>query len=364
MKRRTFIKETGMASLVIGATPLLSCEQNSPLKILVLGGTNFVGPAVVDAAIEKHHDITLFNRGLTNPQLYSDLSLIKGDRLNGPSSYESLANQQWDVVIDVWPEHAQLVDEATSVLQNSTSHYIFISSIAVYQDFQEVGLNELSKVVTLEGDHSTWGYAEEKLAAEEYIRDRFPRNHTIIRPGPIKGWRDPALDLLYWIIKLKRDESIIAPGSGEDPIQFIDVRDVGRFALHAIDNGLYGTYNCVGPENEALIWRDLLAKMKNYLSSDTKLIWASEDFLAENKISSFSDLPLWAPLSEDRGFMQISNEKMIRSGFNYTPIEKTFEDCLRWYKTSVTNEIAFGTDKAPLGLNRKKELALINQLVN
>lgn len=321
-----------------------------------------MGPAIVNAAIRGNHRITLYNRGITNPGLFPNLRLIQGDRESGISAYESLRKEKWDVVIDVWPEVSRLVDEATQALTGYTHHYIFISSIAVYDNYQEVGLTEESDVVSLQPALEMWGYSEEKLNAENIIRNRFPEHHTILRAGPIKGWRDTAMDLLYWCIKLNRDNRIIAPGSGNDPLQFIDVKDVGGFAIQAAEKNLRGTYNVTGPRNEQLLWKEFLTTAKKHFKSKTELIWASEDFLRQNNIQSFTDLPLWAPLSEDRGFMQISNNKLRNTGFQFTPFVKTFDDCLNWYKKGPNSDIKFGTPETGVGIERSREQKLIKMI--
>ncbi len=362
MERREFIIKSAAASVILSMNSMFSYgSPKDKLKILVLGGTYFVGPSIVNAALQNNHSVTLFNRGITNPKLFPTLILIKGDREQGIEAYAPLKKEQWDVVIDVWPEKSKLVDEATSALMNHTKHYVFISSIAVYNNYQQVGLNEEYEVVNLALEKNEWGYPEEKLAAELFVRDRFQDNHTILRAGPIKGWRDPALDILYWCIKLNRDDSIIAPGSGLDHLQFIDVNDVGRFAIMASENKILGVYNCTGPKKEPLLWGDFLEISKKQFNSQTKLIWASEDFLTTNRVSSFTDLPLWTPLSED-GFMQISNNKLIQTGFEFTPISETLDDCMRWFRNNMDANIKFGTNDADIGLERSKELELIDKL--
>ncbi len=362
MKRRGFIKKTAAAGVILGLNPIFSCSSTkTKLKILVLGGTYFVGPSIVNAAIQNKHSVTLFNRGITNPKLFPKLNFIYGDRKLGMEAYVPLQKEQWDVVIDVWPQKSKLVDEATRALMHHTKHYIFVSSIAVYRDFEQVGLNEQYKVVNLDLKKREWDYPEEKLASELFVKDRFKNNHTILRAGPIKGWRDPALDLLYWCIKLNRDAKIVAPGSGMDHLQFIDVKDVGRFAVSALENKLLGTYNCTGPKKEALVWKDFLDNAKRQFNSQTELVWANEDFLRTNKVSSFGNLPLWTPLSED-GFMQISNTKMIQTGFVFTPIHETLNDCIRWYRNNMDTTLKFGTDMIDLGLERTRELKLIDKL--
>lgn len=361
MERREFLVKSVSASVLFSMSSLLSCGPQKKLKILVLGGTFFVGPSIVNAALQNNHSVTLFNRGITNPTLFPNLDLIKGDREQGIEAYAPLKKEQWDIVIDVWPEKSKLVDEATAALKNNTRHYIFISSIAVYNNFQQVGLNEEYEVVSLELDKNEWSYPEEKLAAELFVKERFKDNHTILRGGPIKGWRDPAVDILYWCIKLNRDDAIIAPGSGLDHLQFIDVKDIGKFAIIAAENKFSGVYNCTGPGKDPLLWKDFLEGAKKQFNSQTKLIWASEDFLRANNVSSFSDLPLWTPLSED-AFMQISNEKLVQTGFEFTPISETLGDCMRWFRNNKEANIKFGTSKVDTGLERSKELELIEKI--
>ncbi len=359
MDRRHFLKRSAAAGIAANSLLLSACSSSTKrLRVLVLGGTQFVGPAVVNAALKAGHEVTLFNRGITNPQLFGDLRLIKGDREQGIAAYRPLTMEKWDIVIDVWPEVATLVDEATSALQDVASHYVFISSIAVYNNFQEVGLHEESRTVSLDTAREQWTYSEEKAAAEQLVRERFLDRHTLLRPGPIKGWRDPAFDLLYWCIKLQRDDAIIAPGSGNDPLQFIDVKDVGRFAVHAASNGLSGTYNVTGPTPNQVLWKDFLVMAKAHLQSNTDLVWVDEAFLGEHNVYSFSDLPLWAPLSEDKGFMQISNKKLVNTGFQLTPISQTLDDCLKWHQAAIPT-LAFGTEEVGVGLAAAREQMLL-----
>ena len=335
-----------------------ACQSKAQPNILVLGGTYFVGPAIVEALLANDCKVTLLNRGQTAPDLFPDLPHLKADRLHGETAYQLAQKQRWQVVIDVWPENSQLVDEATRSLQDHTDHYVFISSIAVYQDFQEVGLNEESQVVSLPAATADWFYPEHKAYAEQVVRERFPERHTILRPGPIKGWRDPANDLLYWLVKLQQQDELLAPGSGNDPLQFIDVKDVGRFVAQAIDQNWSGTYNITGPRDNTLLWSQFLQEAKDHLGVDTQLYWPYEEFLRTQEVRSFEDLPLWAPLSEDKGFMQISNDKVAKLGFEFRPMEQTLDDCLAWLKTSHPQGLDFN-GSVQLGLDTEREKALI-----
>lgn len=365
MKRRRFLKQmAGLSALAPFGSLIhpIALAPKKKLKVLILGGTNFLGPAIVNAALKRRFEVTLFNRGITNPDLFPGLQKIKGDRTQGEAGYANLPQGPWDVVIDVWPEHAKLVDEASQLLQKQTGHYVFVSSIAVYQDFNEVGLNENSVVVSLPNDKSDWYYPEEKVAAEDIVRTRFPNNHTIVRPGPITGWRDPGRDLSYWVAKMKHGGEILAPGSGLDPIQFIDAKDVGRFIIKCAEESQVGTFNTTGPDKNPLLWRDFLETVRKTIHPETKIRWASEAFLAENKVRSFVDIPLWAPLSEDRGFMQISADKAVDAGLKFRPLKKTLVEMLAWFESQHDETYQFGTKHGSVGLDRERELVLLKAL--
>ncbi len=362
MKRRHFLEAIALSTASLGMGQVWSAPKlKSNLDVLVLGGTNFLGPAVVNALVRNGHSVTLFNRGLTNPDMFPNLPLIRGDREKGKQAYIPLKKDKWDVVVDVWPQHSKLVDEATSVLQSNTEHYIFVSSVAVYQNFDEPGRSEGEPVLRLPDDKTTWGYSEEKTAAENLVKTRFPENHTILRPGPIKGWRDPAYDLLYWLLKLQKGGDILAPGIGEDPLQFIDVKDVANFAVLSAENKTMGIYNCVGPEPETLRWRSFLNRAKSHLQSESKLFWSDKKFLEGQKVYAWDSLPLWAPVSDDY-FMQVSNEKAMANGFVYTPIEQTIDDCLLWHETYGKADVVFGEGEHPVGITKQKEMQVISLL--
>lgn len=337
------------AGLSFASTPGMVRKR----KALILGGTQFVGPATVSSMIRAGYEVTLFNRGITNPSLFPQLHLIKGDRQQGLAAYREIGGE-WDVVIDVWPEQHHMVDEATRSLKDQTKSYVFISSVAVYGNWQEVGITEQSKTLALPEDQSDWYYGENKLAAEQLVRDRFS-NHLIVRPGPIKGWRDPAYDLLYWIVRLEKGLEILGPGTGSDPLQFVDVKDVGTFISGCLEKSVTGTYNLTGP-SDAMTWKYFLDKTSELLSSQSVVRYPDESFLSSQGVRSFEDLPLWAPLSEDRGFMQISAAKARETGFSFRDTNETVEDCLRWYHK-------LGRDVLPEGgLSRSKEEALLSLL--
>lgn len=362
MDRRTFMEAMALSTVSLGLSNMVSCTRSKQKRdVLVLGGTFFLGPAIVQALRDAGHAVTLFNRGITNPDLFPDLPHIFGDRGLGPEAYSPLQHKQWDLVIDVWPQRSVLVDEATAALQSYTKHYSFISSVAVYKNFDETGRSEEDSVLDLPKDKDTWGYSEEKAASERLVSYRFPNNHTILRPGPIKGWRDPANDLLYWLLKLQRNEDILAPGNGNDPLQFIDVKDVAKFAVNTLENKLVGIYNCVGPQKKALLWKGFLNLAKTHLKSTSKLYWSDKEFLENHEVYAWEHLPLWAPTSDDF-FMEVNNAKAVAAGFSYSPLEKTLDDCLAWCGTNGNPNMIFGVGEEPVGITSQKEKEVIKYL--
>ena len=168
--------------------------------------------------------------------------------------------------------------------------------------------------------------------------------------------------MLYWCQRIREESEVIAPGSGEDPIQFIDVNDLGRFSSCTHANGISRIFNVTGPRSTAVTWRQFLNVAKNHFQSSADLIWAPEEFLRENNIKSFSDMPLWVPLSEDRGFMQISNQKLMNTGFQLSPISDTLNDVMKWYSENLPSDIDFGSEETGVGLSRLRELQLIKDL--
>lgn len=299
--------------------------QTPKLNVLVLGGTNFLGPAIVNALVEKNHQVTLFNRGITNPSLFPLLSKIRGDRENGIDGYQDLLNENriWDVVIDVWPENPNFVEEAARVLRSRTRHYMFVSSTAVYRDYRELGITEEAALreseVFEEGN-----YNANKVLCEQIVAQNFGSNFTIVRPGAIVGDRDPGPFGTYLLDRIVNRSQILAPDSN-DPVQFVDAADVGRFLTQCGEQNISGVYNLVGPA-ETLGYKDMLNNIRNTLNSNVEIIWIHPEFLANTaRLEPFLDIPFWIPLETDPepGFYQVSNAKAVQFGLHFTDLSET-----------------------------------------
>lgn len=327
--RRTFLNKAGLAAAATSLSPFaLKFLAKKKLNILVLGGTNFVGPPIVKALTKAGHTVTLFNRGKTNAHFFPDLKKIKGDREKGLTGYENLkkSNLKWDWVIDVWPYEPQLVKESIEVLKDKTTAYAFISSIATYRNFVKPGMTE--NAPRREGDETEEMYYNlGKTLCEKAIEKHFPNAHIILRPGAIVGERDSGPFTNHILKRFQERKAIIEPDAN-DPVQFIDVKDVACFLNQTIKSETYGSYNLVGPKT-TLGYKDLILKVKKATNSDVEIHWADPAFLTkEMKLEPFVDIPFWIPVKNDPepGFYQISNEKALSNGLKIRSLDKTIKD--------------------------------------
>ena len=326
IKRRAFLQKAGILAGSAVSLPFFSCSVSDPssvLKILVLGGTNFLGPAIVKQLIAQGHSATLFNRGITNSHLFPELARIRGDRNNGLDGYAQLKGDltKWDVVIDVWPENPHYVEEAIKVLKARTGHYLFISSIAVYRGFSSIGMDE--NALLREGTvYEEGNYNLNKMLCEKMVENHFPERFTILRPGAIVGDRDPGPFPTYILDRMVNRKEIMAPDSN-DPVQLIDADDIGRFVVKCSEEGLYGHYNLL---SHTMGYKDMLESIRKTLNSQVEIHWMLPDFLlGEADLEPFLDIPFWIPLQTDPepGFYQISNEKAMANGLQLTAFETT-----------------------------------------
>ncbi len=341
MNRRVFFKSSLAASAVLALptiSPFLAHAGATPKRILVLGGTLFLGPAVVDAALIAGHTVTLFNRGVTNPDLFPHLEKLRGFRSPDANDQDltALLRRHWDVVVDVWPHDPSMAASAAELLKDRTSHYIYISSIAAYdsKDFEKPGVDESAPLEPWSGDASE--YARGKAESERRLAALCGERLLIVRPGPIKGDRDDTPDLFAWLRRLQSGGRHIAPGDGNSPVELVDVKDVARFLILAIDQSLYGTFNLTG---RPMPFREFLEKCKAATHSDAELVWIPKDFLDQHRLDSDpvlhihgGNFPFWRPAGTQPGLYQVSSEKAFRAGWQVRPFDETAMDCLATFR--------------------------------
>jgi 2'-hydroxyisoflavone reductase len=304
------------------------------MKILILGGTRFLGRHLVDSALARGHEVTLFNRGRTNPNLFPQVQTIRGDR---EKDLDQLDGLTWDAVIDTCGYFPRIVKMSVEALKESVGTYVFISSISVYADFSRIGLKEDDAVGTISDETieeiTEASYGPLKVLCEQAVRDVFAERALIVRPGLIVGPHDPTDRFTYWPVRIARGGEVLAPDRPEVFTQVIDVRDLSDFTIHLIEEKTAGTFNTTGPA-ASLTFGELLETCKQVSGSETAIRWASPEFLAQHQVAPWSDLPAWLPDDgEDAGFAHVDVTRAIAAGLTFRPLAETVRDTLAWAAT-------------------------------
>jgi 2'-hydroxyisoflavone reductase len=314
-----------------------SAKAARPFKLLILGGTGFLGPCVVRRAVERGHTITLFNRGRTDPQAFPELEKIKGDR-NVEKDLRQLAGRDFDSVIDPSGYFPRQVRESAGLLAATTSHYVFVSSISVYQPLNEKNADENGPLLTLPGtvDAETLqtigsNYGALKALCEAAAEKEMPGQVLNVRPGLIVGPDDDSDRFTYWPLRIADGGEVLAPGTPKDPVQFIDVRDLANFIVHAIENATVGVMNATGPQGGMPIL-EMLEACKAACKSDARFTFAPDDFLAAQRIRGWSDLPVWTSPRDPDGGVPVSVARAIAAGLQFRPTVETARDTLDWFR--------------------------------
>jgi 2'-hydroxyisoflavone reductase len=287
------------------------------MRLLIIGGTRFVGRHITQAAIERGHDVTLFHRGITNPELFPDAEHVHGDRHAGGLSL--LAGRSFEAIIDPSAYVQADVEAAAAV---AADRYLLISSGSVYRDPVAAGSDETAPVQ--EGSEA---YGELKVLCERAAEQRFPGRALVLRCGLVVGPHDHTERFTYWPRRAARGGPMLA-AEPDQPVQFIDARDLGSWAIAALQAGTAGVFNTVGPA-EPMTMAQLLAECVAVANSDAEPVWAGERFLLEQGVEPWADLPLWLP-AEDAGFLAVDAGRARAAGLRTRPPAETIADVLRW----------------------------------
>jgi len=352
-------------------TPLeseLLCGKQ--MKLLILGGTRFLGRHLVTAALERNHDITLFNRGNHSIPTLTSVETIFGDR---NSDLGKLRGRQWDAAVDTCGYLPRTVKVSAEALADAVDAYVFISSQSAYADVSRVGVDESSPLATLTTEQleranaidssaqtSAVNYAEMygglKALCEQAVQEILPDRTLTIRPGLIVGSYDYTDRFTYWVVRVADGGEVLAPGRPGRHVQFIDVLDLAKWIIGMIEHKLGGVYNANGLPNTLTMER-ILDECRTVSASDASFTWVDERFLLQEKIAAWSEMPLWLPEDDARlkGFMFIKSDKAVAAGLRFRPLRDTIKEILAWGDNNCANEAL----KA--GINRKKEQALLQK---
>ena len=323
------------------------------MDLLVLGGTRLVGRHLVTVALGRGHRITLFNRGKSDPVLFPDVETLRGDRHGDLST---LRGRRWDAVVDTCGYVPRVVRASAELLADAVDRYVFVSSISVYQDPLPPGADESAPLAILEGESveeiTGETYGALKALCEQAAEKAMPGRVVNVRPGLIVGPRDPTGRFAYWPRRVARGGEVLSPGRPDRPVQFVDVRDLGRWLVTMAEEGEPGTYNATGPES-TLTMGGLLEGCARVAGNDVRFTWMDDDFLVERNIEPFVELPLWLP-GRYAGLNAVDNSGAIAAGLRFRPVDETIRDVLDYER---------GLDDAQYdaGLNPERERELLGE---
>jgi len=329
------------------------------MNILIIGGTRFVGRHLVNSALARGHNITLFNRGKSNPNLFPNIETILGDREH---DVEKLSTRTWDAVIDTCGYVPRIVRVSATGLERSVGRYVFISSVSVYPDtiLGKIGIDESDPVGKLDDESveeiTNETYGPLKAICEKTVFDMYGERGLVVRPGLVVGPNDISDRFTYWPVRVAKGGDVLAPEKPEVPLQIIDVRDLADFIVKLIEDKASGVYNATGPNYELTIGA-MLEACKQVSGSDANFKWASAEFLKQNNVQEWSDMPVWVPNNEEsQGFSRMNVSKAIKSGLKFRPLAETIKDTLDWANTRPADH------EWRAGLKADREQELLNLL--
>jgi 2'-hydroxyisoflavone reductase len=340
--RRDFLKRTSAAGGAVALGLFLPDAHGAPgpkqssrrgMRILILGGTSFIGPPQVRYALERGHTVTLFNRGRTNPGLFPNVEQLRGDR-NG--DLESLKGRTWDVVIDNSASNPKWVELSAQLLKNSARHYMYVSSISAYASMSRVPMTIEAPVFTYETAGVSPGaeklpYGLAKALSEQEAEKAFPGRTTIIRPGLIVGPGDDTDRFTYWPVRINRGGEVLAPGDQSDPTQIIDARDLSEWMIRLAEGQVTGVYNGLGPATPRPM-AEMLYGIRAVTTAETTFTWVPADFLETQKIKPWVDAPVWVPpLGDEAGSSRFDLTREVNTGLTFRPLAVTARDTLEFH---------------------------------
>lgn len=360
--RRDFVRAAALAGgalslgLVPGAHRLWARQRPAGLRILILGGTGFIGPYQVQYALDRGHTVTLFNRGRTNPALFPGVEKLTGDRA---SDLRSLEGRDWDVVIDNSATNPDWVERSASLLVKRVPRYVFMSTRSVYRDTSRVPMTVDAELFTPEntpvkpGEPLPYGLA--KVLSERTVRKYYGDRTLIVRPSLVVGPGDLTDRFTYWPVRIERGGEVLAPGDGNDYVQVIDARDLAEWMIRLAEAEVTGVYNALGPK-QPRTFAELLYGIKAVTTSDCTFTWVIADFLAAHDVQGYREMPVWYPSRGARaGFGRFDISREVALGLTFRPLAVTARDTLDYYHAQPPERQA--TLRA--GISAEREAAVL-----
>lgn len=309
------------------------------MRLLILGGTKFLGRALVEEALARGHELTLFNRGQTNPELFPEVEKLRGNR---DGDLSALEGGSWDAAVDTSGYFPRVVGASAQLLADKVAHYTFISTVSVYADLSEPP-TESSPLATLEDEAveefgpEFGNYGGLKALCERAVQEVFGERALIVRPGFIVGPHDPTDRFTYWAVRAGAERPVLSPGPPERPLQFIDVRDLVAWMLSLIEERESGTYNAT---NKGAPMAEVLAR--------ANVVWVSDEFLREEGVTE-EDLPLWSADPAYSAIHEADVSAAVATALTFRPVADTVRDTRDWA----------GDRELVAGMSREREAELI-----
>ncbi len=359
--RREFLTTAAALGAAASLRPASILASRAPQKVLILGGTGFIGPHQVRALLARGHAVTLFNRGRSGAGMFGrDVEELVGDRA---ANLDALKGRSWDAVIDESASNGATapawVKATANLLKDSVAQYVFVSTRSVYADTSRVPMSTAAPVLTLEntplrpGQAMTYGHG--KAYAEKEAHAAMPGRVTVVRPGLIIGPGDDTDRFTYWPARIARGGEILAPGDGSDPVQIIDVRDLTAFEATLIENRTFGVFNVVGPNHGRPI-KDFLEASHKMIGGTGGYTWVPTDFLLANGVRPYADLPVWQlGTGRTAGFARFDLAPEIAAGLTVRPLEESAVDTLEWFRRQSPD----GSLTVKAGMKPEREAELL-----
>lgn len=322
------------------APPAATQEPRRRIRLLILGGTGFIGPFQVRYAVERGHEVTIFNRGRTAPGIFEGVEELTGDR-SVPGGHDALKGRTWDAVIDNSASRADApmwVHESANLLKDAAAQYLFISTRSVYRDLSKVPATVDAPVYTKEQPPSNWTegrpypYGLAKALAEKEAIAAFGQRVTIVRPGLIVGPEDDTDRFTYWPVRIEKGGEVLAPGNPDvDRVQVIDVRDLCEWAVRLCEQQTYGTFMGVGPKNGRSI-AEMLYGIAAVTTEPVSWTWVPREFLIEHGMRPYAQMPVWQPPVPGReGFARFDLTREIAAGLTFRSLADTTRATLEFH---------------------------------
>ncbi len=318
------------------------------MRILILGGTQFLGRAVVEAALVRGHDVSLFNRGQTRPELFPDVDKLRGDR---DGDLTALRGQRFDAVVDTSGYVPRIV-RATLEALGDVEHYTFVSSISVYADLSTPADEEAPVAQLQEATENfrSEAYGALKALCEDAVLERHP-DALIVRPGLIVGPWDPTGRFTYWPERLAKGGQVLAPAPSGAAAQVIDVRDLADWIVGSVERRLAGTFNATAPPTTI---GEVIETCRRVARPDAEIVWVDSEFLVEQHVEEWMELPLWLSDPAYRSMQQTLVARASAEGLRPRPLEETVRDTLAWVRSGAA------PSDAPAGLDPVKERSVLD----